>query len=239
MLNKAKHQLIMKQILKSIYSDVLLAPLFGFKGGTAASLFYGLDRFSVDLDFDLLADTADDELWQTVLDKVSAHLREFGTVKRADIKRYTIFLLLSYGNADHNIKVEISKRKPCWLTKECFELKDHLGIPMYVAKSNYLFASKLVALTTRKEFANRDLFDVHYYCALRWDIDDNLIFRMTGKNVKEYLSECIKMVESIKPRWILAGLGELLKDEKQKAWVKAHLKDETLFLLKSYTSVLS
>lgn len=50
MLNKEKHQLVMAQILKDIYSDIALASLLGFKGGTAANIFYGSPRFSVDLD---------------------------------------------------------------------------------------------------------------------------------------------------------------------------------------------
>jgi predicted nucleotidyltransferase component of viral defense system len=53
-LNIPTHKTVLFQILKDIYSDSLLAPFLGFKGGTAAVMFYGLDRFSVDLDFDLL-----------------------------------------------------------------------------------------------------------------------------------------------------------------------------------------
>ena len=43
----------MGQILKDIYTDVSISPLLGLKGGTCAYFFYGLPRFSVDLDFDL------------------------------------------------------------------------------------------------------------------------------------------------------------------------------------------
>ena len=50
----AKHKNILLQILKDIYSDATAAPYLGFKGGTAAHLFYDLNRDSVDLDFDLL-----------------------------------------------------------------------------------------------------------------------------------------------------------------------------------------
>ena len=53
--NREKHQLIMGRILKDIYADIAISPLLGFKGGTCAYFFYGLPRFSVDLDFDLLA----------------------------------------------------------------------------------------------------------------------------------------------------------------------------------------
>ena len=52
-LDIATHKTILFQILKDIYSNTAISPYLGFKGGTAALMFYGLDRFSVDLDFDL------------------------------------------------------------------------------------------------------------------------------------------------------------------------------------------
>ena len=54
----------MGRILKDVYTDVSIAPLLGFKGGTCAYFFYGLPRFSVDLDFDLFSQ---DEIKQTLL----------------------------------------------------------------------------------------------------------------------------------------------------------------------------
>ena len=54
MLNIEKHKGILVRILKDMYTDNTLGPVLGFKGGTAALLFYDLSRFSVDLDFDLL-----------------------------------------------------------------------------------------------------------------------------------------------------------------------------------------
>ena len=54
MLDHAKHRAVLINILKDIYSDPLLRTLLGFKGGTAAMLFYNLPRISVDLDFNLL-----------------------------------------------------------------------------------------------------------------------------------------------------------------------------------------
>jgi len=71
MLNKEKHQLIMGQILKDIYTDTSIAPLLGFKGGTCAYFFYGLPRFSVDLDFDLLK-KIDEENQENVFEKLLA-----------------------------------------------------------------------------------------------------------------------------------------------------------------------
>ena len=58
-LDYSKHKSILLQILKDIYSDTSIAPYLGFKGGTAALLFYDLPRNSVDLDFDLLDELHD------------------------------------------------------------------------------------------------------------------------------------------------------------------------------------
>lgn len=60
MLNKDKYQVILIKILKEIYSDPKILTVLGFKGRTAAYLFYRLPRFSVDLDFDLLDEAKKD-----------------------------------------------------------------------------------------------------------------------------------------------------------------------------------
>ena len=56
-LDYPKHKNILLQILKDIFSDTSLSPYVGFKGGTAALMFYDLNRYSVDIDLDLLDET--------------------------------------------------------------------------------------------------------------------------------------------------------------------------------------
>jgi len=48
---------------------------------------------------------------------------------------------------------------------------------------------------------------------------------------KDFIAKCIAGLEKLPDRNILSGIGELL-DVKQKAWVKAKLKPETIFYLK-------
>ena len=62
----ATHRTILFQILKDVYTDTSIAPYLGFKGGTAAFMFYGLDRFSVDLDFDLLDESREEIMFLRV-----------------------------------------------------------------------------------------------------------------------------------------------------------------------------
>ena len=236
MLNKEKHQLIMGRILRDIYSDTSISSLIGFKNGTSAYFFYGLTRFSVDLDFDLF--TNDETTQQMVYEKIGKMLEAYGEVKDQYIKRNTIFFLLSYGDVDHNVKVEVNVRILMPDIKEHYELKEYLGISMFAGKKDYLFASKLAAMTDRRLLAMRDIYDVWFFAKNNWDINTEVLKARTGKTVKEHMADCIPVIEAVKDNEILRGLAELLPDEKAKAWVKTHLRDEAVFLLKNYQSVL-
>ena len=235
MLNKEKHQLIMGRILRDIYSDTTISSLMGFKGGTCAYFFYGLPRFSVDLDFDLL--TTDEKTQKIIFEKIKLILINYGEVKDSHIKRFTIFFLLSYGDADHNIKVEVNVRMLMPNLKEHYELKEYLGISMLIGKKDYLFASKLSALTLRSETAMRDIYDIWYFGKNNWDINAAVVKARTNKSIKDHTTDCLAIIEKIKDNQILQGLGELLS-EKEKAWVKTHLRKEVVFLLKNYQSIL-
>lgn len=227
----------MGQILKDIYDDVSISSLFGFKGGTCSYFFYELPRFSVDLDFDLLV--VSEENQKLVFEKVVKILEKYGEIKDSYIKRFTVFALLSYGDTDYNIKVEINTRELVPNIKEQYEMKEYLGISMLVAKKEYLFAGKLLALTLRSEPAMRDVFDIHYFAKNNWGINHELIKSRTNKITKEYLEDCIAFVEKIKDSQIMHGLGEVIASEKEKAWIKKHLKNDTIFMLKNYMSVLN
>lgn len=235
MLHKDEHQLIMGQVLKDIYTDTSVAPLLGFKGGTCAYIFYDLPRFSVDLDFDLLS--GDESLRETIFQKMEVMAANYGEIKDSYIKRNTIFLLLSYGDTDHNIKIEINTRNLLPNISEKYELKEYLGISMFVARREYLFAGKLAALGLRRLVAMRDVYDVHFFAKNRWNIDRESLETLTGKDISSHIADCIAIIENIGDNEILRGLGELLS-AKEKIWVKNNLRKETVFLLKNYQAVL-
>jgi len=225
MLDIQKHKFILVNILKDVYTDTSLGPLLGFKGGTCAYLFYGLPRFSIDLDFNLL----DSKKNKFVFEKVKKILKKYGEIKKAQEKRFTLFFLLSYGIKATNIKVEISKKE----FPNRYELKNYLGIPMLIMKKEDMFSHKLVALLERNNIANRDLFDIWFFMKNHWEFNKKLIKLRTGIDYKEYLKKCIKRIKTVNERYILQGLGEIL-DEKEKNWVKKNLKREILFLLNFY-----
>src|SRR3990167_9835954 len=105
-LDTATHKNILIKILKDIYTDATISTILGFKGGTAAYLFYHLDRFSVDLDFDLLNAEKED----AVFERIKEILQRYGTVKEAEKKRFTLLYLLAYKQkapGAQNVKVEV------------------------------------------------------------------------------------------------------------------------------------
>lgn len=228
MFNPDKHRTIMVEVLKKFYADEEIGTALGFKGGTAAYLFYGLPRVSVDLDFNLLKPERKDQIFA----KIVKILGQFGQIREAREKYFTLFFLLSYEKGGRGLKIEISKRP----TGGSFLLQNTLGISMLVMKKEDALAYKLSAVLGRKRFANRDLFDLWFFLKEKWGINEEIIKKETGQEVKAYLKKVIKRVEKVDNDYLLDGLGELL-DNRQKEWAKRKLKEELLFYLRLYLEI--
>lgn len=222
-LDLPKDKNVLLQILKDIYSDAVLGPILGFKGGTAAYLFYGLGRFSVDLDFDLL----DEDKVDIVHDKIKEILKGHGVVKESFKKKNTIFFLLSYGEKSRNIKVEVNLRS----FGSQYEVKSYLGIFMKVMVREDMFAHKLVAMKERLGKTNRDIYDVWFFLKNNWPINKTIIEKRSQLPFRAFLEDCSGSLEKLPNHNILAGVGDLL-DAKQKTWAKENLKNDAIFLLK-------
>jgi predicted nucleotidyltransferase component of viral defense system len=223
MFDTARHKSILIKILKDIYADTSIGPILGFKGGTAAYLFYQLGRMSLDLDFDLL----DDGKASYVFEKVEAIAKRYGKIKESRKKRFNLFLLLSYEEDAPNIKIEINRRE----FGSKYDVKSYLGISMKVIIREDMFSHKLVAMYERLGKANRDILDVWFFLSHDWPINKELVERRTGMPFSNFLQKCIEALEKLPDRGILSGVGELL-DKKQSEWAKTNLRKETIFLLK-------
>ena len=225
-LDTSKHKNILIKILKDIYTDATISPILGFKGGTAAAFFYGLDRFSVDLDFDLLDSDKEDY----VFDRVKAIIENYGKIKEARKKRFNLFYVLSYDDKDinaQNVKVEINRRE----FGSKYAVESFLGISMQVIVKEDMVAHKLCAMYERIGKTNRDIFDVQFFLSHDWPVNKKIVEDRMGVSYAEFLKKCIEGLEKFDDSNILAGQGELLT-EKQKSWAKAKLKSEALFSLR-------
>ena len=219
----SKHKNILLQILKDVFSDTSLAPYLGFKGGTAALMFYGLDRDSVDLDFDLLDENKEKE----VFEKIQKIAEKYGKVVDSNIKRFNLITVISYDQKSQNIKIEVNRRK----FGSKYELKTLLGISMLVMTKEDMFANKLVAMYERIGKTSRDVYDIYFFAKNLWPINNKIVEERTGMPLKEVLIKCIELLEKMDNRHILDGLGEILS-QSQKDWARAKLKTEVLFSLK-------
>lgn len=221
-LDIGRHRTILFQILKEIYSDADIASFLGFKGGTAALLFYGLNRFSVDLDFDLLDESKED----LVFKKIGKILEKYGILKEAARKRFNLFWLISYEDKAQNIKIEINRRN---FGSE-YEVKTYNGISMLVMTKKDMFAHKLMAMYERFGKTNRDIYDVWYFLTSRTEINKKIVEERSNLSFKSFVKKCVKRLGTADKKNILQNMGELLT-AKQKIWTKAHLVDETISLL--------
>ncbi|MEA3399035.1 MAG: nucleotidyl transferase AbiEii/AbiGii toxin family protein [Patescibacteria group bacterium] len=223
LLDYAKHKNVILQILKDIYSDTSIAPYLGFKGGTAAHLFYNLNRNSVDIDLDLL----DESKEKTVFDKIQKIIANYGIVTESRIKHFNLLNILSYKKGSPQIKIEINKRQ----FGSRYEVKTLLGISMLVMVKEDMFAHKLMAMYERIEKTGRDIFDVYFFYKNSWEINKKIVEERSGLSFNDTLKKCISKLDKKDNKHILDGLGELLS-ESQKDWVREKLKEETIFLLK-------
>ncbi len=218
------HKNIQLQILKEIYSDTTLAPHLGFKGGTAALMFYDLDRRSVDLDFDLLDENKEKEVFEKVL-KIA---QGYGEIRESRVKRFNLIVILSYDPKAQNIKIEVNRRK----FGSRYELRTLLGISMLVMVKEDMFANKLMAMYERIGKTSRDVFDIYFFTKNNWPINKEIVEKRAGIPFRKVLEKCIGLLEKMNNRNILVGLGEFLT-ESQKDWARANLREETTFLLKA------
>lgn len=222
-LDYSKHKNIMLQILKDIYSDTSIAPFLGFKGGTAALLFYDLSRNSVDLDFDLLDETKEREVFNKI-QKITAN---YGTITESKIKHFNLLNVISYKKGAQQIKIEVNRRQ----FGSRYEVMSLLGISMLVMVKEDMFAHKLMAMYERIGKTSRDVYDVYFFYKNGWGINKKIVEARSGMSFKATLAKCIEMLDKMDNKHILDGLGELLTDS-QKDWARDHLKKETIFLLK-------
>jgi predicted nucleotidyltransferase component of viral defense system len=221
-LDTTTHKTILFQILKEIYSDTTISPFLGFKGGTAALMFHGLDRFSVDLDFDLLDDTKENHIF----DRVIKIIQKYGVIKNSHKKLHNLFCVLSYEDKAHNIKVEINKRQ----FGSRYEIKTYLGVSMLVMVQEDMFAHKLMAMYERMGKTSRDIYDVWFFLKNRFPINKEIVEQRAGMPFNDLVNKCVIKLEKMHNRKILDGVGVLLTDG-QKDWAKAKLREETIAFL--------
>ncbi len=225
-MDKNKHKFYMAQILSLIFKDKNLCNVLAFKGGTSLMFFHNLNRFSTDLDFNLL----DPDKLDLAYDKVRAILTRFGTIDDEAKKLYGPVLVLNYGKGERMLKVEISVRQ----YPNHYEMRSLAGTDIRVMVMSDMFAHKLCDMGER--LSPRDIYDVWFFLQNHTEINEEIVRIRTAKSVSEYTAWCAEHVKEASPKLLMQGLGEVLNDAKSKTFVKNKLIAETSSALELFSA---
>jgi len=220
MLSIPQHREALIEILQNIYRDNELSAQLVFKGGTCLMLFYDLDRFSTDLDFNLRKEGA--KIDSSRVAKVASETVEILDEHKG---RQTYSLSGRYDKGQRILKIDVSARR---YPQKIINI-DFYGVSVSTLAPEQMFAHKLCALSERQK--NRDLYDAHFMFKQKWDIDEEIVRARKNMSVVEYLRKLAKTIDTPEIRNdVLEQLGEVL-DRSQKDWARAKLVDELLVQL--------
>lgn len=226
------HKLWMYRILTAVADTPELSTLLFFKGGTCAAMRNLINRFSVDLDFDLVEYKKREDV-HTHLEKIFSDLGL--TIKEFSKNAPQYFVKYPTPSEGRNtIKIEVSFPVPKSNTYEPVRLVEIDRI-MGCQSVETLVANKLVALTDRYKkhgsIAGRDVFDIHAFLSQELPINDAVIKERTGKEFSAYIAALSKFIKKhISQRSIDEDLNVLLPTTVFQK-MRKNLKAETLFLL--------
>ena len=220
------------RLLTQIIDDDFLSSHAYFKGGTCASMLDLLDRFSVDLDFDLKRGTD-----KSKMDKSLRAIFDILSLKAKKESRQGLFYALKYPSVFPRRSLKLS------ITDEVFKANKYekLYLPEIDRYANCqtaetMFSNKLAAFTDRYRkyhtIAGRDLYDIHHFFTKNLAYSADLIKERTGMETRDYFKYLNRFIsDKISNRIITGDLNYLLPKEKIEALGKT-LKTETLFFLK-------
>jgi predicted nucleotidyltransferase component of viral defense system len=187
-----------QQAIREITQEVVLAALGRgdffkhalFQGGTCLRIFYGLNRFSEDLDFILREATADFQLKDHIkhlTDELAAYgyiieITDRGkadaTVKKAFLKDDSLGRVIDLRYANQTgpmtkirIKLEVDTNPPVGSGHELKYLDFPFVSSVAVQDRPSLFAGKIHALLCRKYIKGRDWYDFIWYTSNRTAIN--------------------------------------------------------------------
>lgn len=228
------HKSQLFKLLIGIVDHPKMAVSVFFKGGTCASMLGFLDRFSIDLDFDL-KEGADKNILRLEIKGVFKKLN-FSIENEND---KALLFILKYAAPEglrNTLKLSISDPAPRTNTYKPVYLPE-IDRQVICQTIETMFANKLVAPLDRyqrhEKIAGRDIYDIHYFFSQGYSFRKEIIEERTDLAVKEYLLKLIKFIEEqISETIINEDLNMLLPYERFQK-VRKTLKPETLIFLKS------
>lgn len=229
----AKHKVQLYRLLMAILDDPYLAASCYFKGGTCAAMRGFLDRFSVDLDFDLAPDRD-----QIIIEKrlLSVFEQLNLTIKDRSQQVPQFFLKYPAPPGERNtLELDIlpNETRSNEYTQAYLVDIDRYAICQTRAT---LFANKLVAPLDRFErngtIAGRDIYDIHHFFLQGYEYNPAVIEERRGTSVAAYLQTLLAFVDKYVTQTVInQDLNVLLEPDKFQQ-IRKTLKTEVMMFIR-------
>jgi predicted nucleotidyltransferase component of viral defense system len=228
----AIHKAWLYRLLSAIADDSFLTANLRFKGGTCASMRGIIDRFSIDLDFDLI-DSSIRKDARVNLEKI---FKKLG-LKISDQSKNVPQYFLKYENKTgqrNTLKLDITFPPPKSNDYEPVRFTEIDRI-IHCHTIPTMFANKLVTVTDRQAkfgtIAGRDIFDIHTFFMKGFRYKPEIIEERTGKSASSYMQVLKDFIEKNVTQTIIdQDLNTLLPPELFKT-VRGVLKREVVMFL--------
>jgi predicted nucleotidyltransferase component of viral defense system len=201
-----------------------------FKGGTALKLFYGLPRYSEDIDYDIVPGANIGDVHESVLSSLRKKRWE---ITDDAVKHYTILVELRFAGPDRNfhIKVEVSTREKPLDTTIAF-LR---GVPVLTLEQSFLMTEKLVTFIERG--AGRDVFDAWFILNNAYPLKKVMVEEKFGSE-KKFYAKILEKLEKAESKKLLRDTGKLLSED-YRNWIKTSFLEEFQELVRTRMRTLT
>lgn len=226
------HKSYLNRLLIEIIDRPALSQNLAFKGGTCAGMLGYLDRFSVDLDFDVLKN-ADETTLRLEFHQVFDYL-DLTVVEELD--RALMFRLRYPSEPGKRSTLKVSANSLVVIAnKYQVQYLPEIDRMMTCQTVETMFANKLVAVTDRyhqhESIAGRDIYDIHHFFVHGYSYDAQVIQERTGLEPKDYFSELSKFIKKHVTQTIINEDLNTLLPNKQFQQIRKVLIPETLAIL--------
>jgi len=192
------------EVLDKLNSRRLLSGLV-FIGGTMLRLCYGLNRYSVDLDFWSVKQGAD-----KLFVPLKRCLGQSYELIDAASKHYTILFQLRSTAYPRSLKIEIRKEKKAYVPVPAIAFSPHADtqVKLNVLSLQDMMSAKIEALFSRKQI--RDAFDIEFLLRKGAQIDIS----------KKDAQKALKIIQGFKKNDYRVVLGGLLNVQDRQFYSK-------------------
>lgn len=235
----ANHRYHLFRILSAILDNPYLAKNCFFKGGTAATMIGILDRFSVDLDFDLPQDITESKI-KVELEKLFAKLDY--PIKESSTR--AVQYLLGYdapANLRSTVKIEMIGRPSKNTQYETVYLQD-IDRHAIIQSIPTIVANKLTTPADRwarhHDVAGRDLYDIHHFLTHNLSYNIELISERSGLSLPDFFTNLIQFIEKKYTQTVIDQDLNTLFDPITFKKLRLHLKNDTLTALQAQLSTV-